>query len=559
MRAQENPSPEVSTRDVQPSFTLQSERNLVTVRVVVRDENGKAVDNLRQEDFQLFDKGKKQTIVQFSVEKPALNAAQKSLETSTLHPEAEATGATPASTSPRRYVALYFDDVNTGMPGLARTRDAAGRVLPAALHPGDRVGVFTASGQNPLDFTDDLAQVYQALLDLRPHPLVARDETCGAITPFEAYMISQFTGVRGQTDDVTRMVQAEKSTCCGGCLPPPPEIIRMEAMRVQAEAEKRAVVTLQGMEALLRRMTTLPGQRSLVFISDGFLSQTLDDQLNRLADRAMRANIVINALDDRGLFNASWVADASKAGRDMPPTQQMRSLKESLIYREATESSRAMGTLAQDTGGTLFENNNDLEAGIRRLAATPDTSYMLAFSPENLKHDGAFHPLKVTLVSGRGLNVQARKGYYAPQKAQDAAVQENEDLQDATFSTSELRGLPLQVDTRFFMLNNTDAEIDVVTRIDLSTAHFRKDGDRNLNSLTLVSALFDRDGHYVTGQQKRLELRLRDQTLESVLQTGVKIETELNAKAGTYMVRTVVRDSESGQVSAVNSTVEIPY
>jgi VWFA-related protein len=564
LKAQQTSPQEVSTRDVEPTFTLQSERNLVTVRVVVRNGKGEAVDNLRQEDFQLFDRGKRQTIVQFSVEKPIPSASEPSAPESaekTIPAETGVGGALPPTiTFSRRFVALYFDDVNTGMSGLARTRDAADRFLKGSLHPGDRVGVFTASGQKPLDFTDDLANVHQALWELRPHPLIAKDETCGAITPYEAYLISQFTGLDQTPDDVLRIVQFEKWVCCGHCKPPPPiEPIRLEAMRVQAETERRAAVTLQGIEAVVRRMTTLPGQRSLIFISDGFLSQTLDDQVGRLADRALRANIVINALDARGLFNASNIADASRAGRDVPSDPQMRALKERLLIEEAMEGSHAMGTLAQDTGGTLFENNNDMEAGFRRVAGTPIASYVLAFSPENLKHDGAFHPLKVTLVSGRGLSVQARKGYYAPAKAQDLAVQEKEDLQDATFSTNELRGLPVQVNTRFFMLNKTDAEIDVVTHIDLQQAHFRKEGDRNLENLTLMTALFDRDGHYVIGQQKVLEMRLRDQSLEKVLQTGVRIETELSAKAGTYLVRTVVRDSEGGLVSAVNSTVEIPY
>ena len=131
-----------------------------------------------------------------------------------------------------------------------------------------------------------------------------------------------------------------------------------------------------------------------------------------------------------------------------------------------------MGTLAQDTGGTLFENNNDLEAGFRRVAATPETYYTLTFSPDNLKHDGTFHPLKVTLVSGKGLSVQARKGYYAPKKSEDLAAQETEDLQDAAFSTDEVQGLPIQVNTQYFMLNKTDAEIDVVTHVDFAASAF---------------------------------------------------------------------------------------
>jgi len=65
---------EISTRDVEPTFKLQAERNLVMVRVVVRDAKGATVDNLRQEDFQLFDHGKLQTILHFSLEKPTLKA-----------------------------------------------------------------------------------------------------------------------------------------------------------------------------------------------------------------------------------------------------------------------------------------------------------------------------------------------------------------------------------------------------------------------------------------------------------------------------------------------------
>jgi VWFA-related protein len=550
---------EVSTRDVEPTFKLQVERNLVMVRVVVRDGKGEAVENLRQEDFQLFDRGKKQTILHFSVEKPALNAAEKSA-LNPSKPEPGAPLAPPSSlTHPRRFVALYFDDVNTGISGLARTRDAADRFLKTSLHPGDRVGVFAASGQKPLDFNDDLAKVHQALLDLRPRPLIAADEMCGAITPYEAYLIFQLTGFNEQNNDVITLVQTEKMACSGGPPPPSVEQIRMEAYRVQAETEKRAVTALQGIESLVRRMTTLPGQRSVVFISDGFLSQTLGDALNRLADRALHANIVINALDARGLFVGSVLADASVAGRDLPQGSQMESLKERLLTEEAVAGSGAMGTLAQDTGGILYENNNDLEAGFRRVAATPGTYYTLAFSPENLKHDGAFHPLKVTLVSAKGLSVQARKGYYAPKKTEDLATQEKEDIQEAAFSTNEMQGLPIQVSTQYFMLNKTDAEIDVVTHIDLQQVHFRKEGDRNLDNLTLATAVFDLDGHYVTGQQKILELRLRDRSLARFLQTGVKIESEINVKQGNYVVRTVVRDSESGQISALNRTVEIPY
>jgi hypothetical protein len=306
-------------------------------------------------------------------------------------------------------------------------------------------------------------------------------------------------------------------------------------------------------------MTTLSGQRSIVIVSDGFLSQTLGGAVSEVSDRALRSNIIINALDARALYVGTVVADASVAGRDLPKDSALRASQERMRREADLRQSEAMGTLAQDTGGIFIENNNDLEGGFRRLAAVPDTAYMLAFSPEDLKHDGAFHPLKVTLASAHGLTLQARKGYCAPRKDEDLAVQEKEDLQDAVFSQNEMQGLPIQVNTQYFRIDKTEAEIDVVTHVDLNPIHFRKEAERNLDDITFVVAVFDRDGHFVSGQQKVLELRLRDQSVERFLRTGIKVQTELKVKPGVYLIRTVVRDTESGQISTLNRTVEIPY
>jgi VWFA-related protein len=552
--SQQNAPPEVSTRNVETTFTLQAERNMVTVRVVVRNKEGETVGNLRQGDFQVFDRGKKQTILQFSVDRPAPNAPQKSAGETLPAEPGTAEKTPPVVILPRRYVALYFDDVNTGFSGLVRSRDASYRFLQTSLHPGDRVGVFTASSKNSLDFTDDLARVNQALSDLRPNPLIAPDEDCGAITPYEAYLIIEL-----QDPQIVGMKKQEWQQCRNLHSHPSTEEIRMEAMRVHSQAKTRALASLRGIESLVRLMTSLPGQRSVVIVSDGFLSQTLGYAITQISERALHARTVINALDARGLFVGGFVADASVAGRDLLPSASMRALKQELMKEEALRAGEAMGTLAQDTGGIFFENNNDLEAGLRRVASTPETSYTLAFSPENLKHDGAFHTLKVTLVSEKGVTVQARKGYYAPKKSEDLAAQEKEDLQDAVFSQNEMQTFPVEVDTQYFKIDKTSAEIDLVTHVNLNQVHFRKEGDRNLHNLTFVTGLFDRDGHYVAGQQQDLALNLRDASLEKFLRAGIKVRTELKVKPGIYLIRTVVRDPESGQISAVNSTMEIPY
>ena len=54
---------EVTTHDTAPTFKVRV--NEVSVRVVVRDESGKVISNLKKEDFQLFDNRKPQSITSF--------------------------------------------------------------------------------------------------------------------------------------------------------------------------------------------------------------------------------------------------------------------------------------------------------------------------------------------------------------------------------------------------------------------------------------------------------------------------------------------------------------
>jgi VWFA-related protein len=561
--AQTTDPQEISTRDVEPAFKLQTERNLVMVRVVVRDAKGAAVDNLRQGDFHLFDHGKPQTILHFSIEKPALKAAEspKPVEKTNVEVEDQDETSVPASVA-RRFVGLYFDDVNTPFENLARTRDAADHFLAQSVQAGDRVGLFTSSGQKQVDFTDNLAQLHQALFDLRPRPIIEQDSSCGAIPPYETYQIVE------QQDATAIQVAADEIATCNPCPYPTTHeqcVLQMEQTEVPNDAlhslnmsETQSTAALRGIESIVRVLTSLPGQRSMVIVSGGFLTETLHFELSQITDRALRSGVIINAIDARGLYTDPTL-DVSQAAIAVSQSSQTIGQKHLILMESARVQAEGMRDLALDTGGIFFENSNDLGAGFRKTAGLPEVYYVLAFSPQNLKLDGAFHPLQVKLVAHNGLAVQARRGYYAPKKPTDPTAQEKEDIQEAVFSQDETHELPIDVHTQFFMKTESDAQIAVLTRLDLHPLHFRKAEDRNIDTLTFVTVVFDRDGHLVTGQQKSLELRLHDGTLEKYLQTGITVRSKFDVKPGTYLVRAIVRDSEGAQISGLNRTVEIPY
>jgi len=271
-------------------------------------------------------------------------------------------------------------------------------------------------------------------------------------------------------------------------------------------------------------------------------------------DRAIRYNVVINTIDARGLYTDPEF-DASRPG---PVMTQMSHLKSSYEHQGTLAESDVLAELSHGSGGTFVENTNDIDAGYRRVATAPEYTYVLGFSPQNLKLDGAFHSLKISVKEPAGLAITARRGYYAPKRMNDEAENAKEEIREALFSREELHELPIDLRTQFFKSTDTNARITVLAHIDLRHLHFRKGDGRNNNNLTITAAVFDRNGNYVSGNQKLLEMRLKDDTLELRGDTGFTVRSTFDVKPGPYMVRLVVRDSEGQQMSASNASIDIP-
>ena len=223
----------------------------------------------------------------------------------------------------------------------------------------------------------------------------------------------------------------------------------------------------------------------------------------------------------------------------------------------ANANADLLAVLADGTGGMFFHNNNDFNEGFRRLADTPEYSYVLGFTPQDLKPDGTFHALKVKLNNSQKLSLQTRRGYYAPKKFADANEQAKQEIEDEMFSQEELHNLPVTLHTQFFKASDEQAKLSVLAHVDVRQLHFRKVDGRNQDVLTCVSALFNRNGNLVEGMQKVVTMHLKDDTLEHKMASGITLKTNFDVKPGSYLVRLVVRDSEGQLMSAENGTVEI--
>jgi hypothetical protein len=239
-------------------------------------------------------------------------------------------------------------------------------------------------------------------------------------------------------------------------------------------------------------------------------------------------------------------------------TTQTFALHTNFDIAEQSEQSNVLEEMADGTGGAYFHNNNDLQGGFQVLASAPAYSYLLGFSPLKSTYDGKYHNIKVTLTAKQKYEIQARRGYYMPKHGTDPAEAAKQEVEEELYSQEEIHDLPVELHTQFYKLNATDAKLAVMTHVDVGRLRFRKADGRNINDLTVVAGLFDRNGNYLTGTTKTVEMKLRDETLAKLERTGVNIRTNFDVKPGTYLVRLVARDSEAALLTAANGMVEIP-
>jgi VWFA-related protein len=490
---------------------------------------------------------------------------------------------------PSRFVALYFDDLNTSDADMIYVRDAANRYLAANLQPRDRVAIFT-SGKMLSDFTVDPQQIQAALAKLQSSARsMLRIHNCPDLTDYQALEIT-----KQENPDYSDAWQIALDEARGRChmaapgldtqaaegplsdskpssrpeQPSPPDsvianTIRSMARTVVFQTEIQARSNLQALERVVNYLSQMPGQRTIVLVSPGFLSQSEQYPFDQVIDRALRSQVIISSLDPRGLAVLMRGAD-TQGIYGKPGTQERLDSQRELVVQDV------LAEVAQDTGGTFFHNNNDLKAGFGALAGSP-VDYVLAFAPTDIKPDGKFHTLKIKLAEKhKNFSVQARRGYFAPkneaeavaeakrQKALDAEAQSEEQIREAMFSKTVSQQLPVGLGGKLADAQAGTRELSLISHLDAKPLHFQKEGGHNLNTVSFVFAIFDEKDNLVMARQRQASLSVPDAQLQDLFKDGVTISMSFQLKPGVYRIREVVTDSEDHHLTAVSTTLKVP-
>lgn len=591
---------------------LRIETELVQIDVVVADKQGNLVRNLKREDFELYEDGKKQQLTHFAAGTAAQPAKWLTRERKPAGGGVDKTVAT--ETRAGRYIVLAVDDYHISPANLVYVKRALVKFISQQMVGGDQIAIVTTSGNVGLfqQFTREREVLERAVNRLTAQERnVVDSSSIPHITEHQAELIEfgDRDAVELAVNDIVRNEglppsqpgqtgqgraggarggQSGQTGQSGQSINPQREMlenrVRSQARLVLALSANYTRATLDTLEAVIRSLQPLPGRKMLVLLSDGFFlggnsihSQVYD--VRRIADAATRAGVVIYSIDARGLVAVTPGGDASEATTIDPALAGAQAR----IELSAVNAKRdGLNALAVDTGGTLFFDSNDLNLGLQRVLDANETYYVLAYEPAESRRDGKFHRIEVRLAGRPELKVRTRKGYFAPTAREDGAavaketpkekkdkdaspekvaqllkVEKEKQLLKGIGSLFPLRQIPIEMAVDF--LNPREGSVALLnTHIETANLTFEQVGDRQQTVIDLSAVIFDEKGKVASSFTDRLGVSLKPEDLGRMAEYGFNYRKVVPLQPGFYQARIAIREDKTGNLGSAAGWVEIP-
>ncbi|MBL8206637.1 MAG: VWA domain-containing protein [Blastocatellia bacterium] len=610
--AQDRPRTKPTSSDDQ---TIRIETQVVQVEVTVTDKQGKVIRDLKREDFELKEDGKLQDIAYFSIGTATRPARWLGSGPKTRSQDASAittTTTAPTEALAGRYIVLAMDDIHLSPGTLMQARQSLLKFVDQQVGSGDQVALITTSGQLGMfqQFTNDREALKRAINRLSAQERqVTNSFDVPRITPYQAELIDM-----GDQDALELAVQeilrqqpmsggvptaaaaaggAAAARAAAGAAAGGGTSERERAMETAKSLARMIVLqnanytnaTLNTLQAIIRTLSALPGRKIMTLVSDGFFlnarsANTFND-VRRVIDAATRAGVVIYALDARGL-TVSPMFDASQPsfGNERPPGVRER------VENAAMEAVRnGPFSLANDTGGFMVMNTNDLNFGFQKVLEDTEAYYLLAFEPVESYRDGRFRKLEVRVKNHPEYKVRSSKGYFATDEKAEAKAAEKEEKErvkieeervknpekpskqetaakntrvwEALGSLFPLRGIPVEMSVDFVDSGKGTSFALILAHLDVSGLKFEQVQGQYQATVEVIGTVFDEKGKSVDGFNQRLNMNLPPASYERVLKSGLVFSRRVLLKPGFYQVRLAALRQGNKQTGSASDWVEV--
>ena len=401
----------------------------VLIDATVMDRKGQPVLDLRPDEFELFEDGKRQQILSVTLVTQGMarpldepNPRPVAAPTAPASPVSETqTSTAPAGTAPT-VTALLFDRLGPESAALAHRAALAYIATLSAEH--EHAGIFVTDSTFSMlqPFTNKREPLQQSIGALAGRPTMQNDRA--GSTRVQQMPLDPGRPPTAGAEFGSGWLNVRDREALLNAAPPEGMFRRME-LRMwegyqQLDAELEGQVSIAGLRATVDALALVPGRKRILYFAENLpVASRLKAAFDAMIGQANRNNVTIYPVDAAGLRVHS---EEAKVGRsvevaggqgvgdvkrgDGPMTKELERQEQVLTSR----SSAILGRLAKETGGFLLENTNNLAAGVARMQHDRTTYYLLAYNPANAAQDKKFRRVDVK-VKRSGVSVQARPGY----------------------------------------------------------------------------------------------------------------------------------------------------
>lgn len=387
--------PSVPTRfqrqpDQQPP-TFQSGTQTVEVDVRVLDRSGRFITTLAKEDFQILEDGAPQQIdTLYLVTSGVVTAAT-----------AESASSTPKVNAPARHTTVFvLDTAHLSAGSLDRARKAVERFVKNDFRETDLAGIVVDGRMVNNRLTSTREELQKAVSAVRHAGGANRRRV--ELTQEWPRITDEIEAMRIAAGDRESLRTATRRACeddPSACRMDVESIVREKAARLVAQIRAATLTTLNTLNVLCDGLARIPGPKAVIFMSDGFVLESLESQLRAAVRQAGRAGARFYTIDTRGLNRGSDTLTQSQAA-------------DSDVGVRFDTQADGTNSLAVDTGGMAIRNENNLDRALATVARDTGTYYVLGYRPLNGAADGRYRRVEVK-VRGDGMIVRARRGYVA--------------------------------------------------------------------------------------------------------------------------------------------------
>jgi VWFA-related protein len=555
---QQQGQPQNQTTDV-----IRINTELVQTDLMVFDRQGRFVDGLKPDQFELKLDGKPQTISFFErVATGSVAEAGQLAAASGASLRKEATTTTTAEAQDRRRLLFFFlDDRHLSPSSLIRARKALTEFIENQMSQDDRVAIVSTSGQIGFlqQLTDNKAVLYKAIarLNYKRNPEVYPS---GKV-PISENDANQVQNARDRTLFMY-LVQATQKEYQTSALEAA-NIVKNRVRQINVQSQTEAAETLNVLQSLMRSSSALPGRKLVVFMSDGFLvdlrrSNALDI-MRRVTDEAARAGVVVYTMDVRGTFSDAAV----DAGRnDYPDLSSPRLARN--IFQEATATQEPLRILADNTGGRAILNSNSIPDAILQSLKETNDYYLLAWHPDSAEQRNGKFRIKVSIKDRPDLTVRLRSSFYSPppaaanQPGDESAAQAHPpeaELLTALGSLYPNKQLSTSISAGYINTPASGQALRVSMQIERDALDFDSDGGSQKREVDVIGAAIDDRGIIKTFKQL---LTVTNDPSARSRALPVIWNQELGLPPGLYQVRVAVRERQTGRTGSAMQWIEVP-